>query len=1045
MINNKISFKILIIFTCLSLIGLSLIPYLNLRLNPSQKTSIISVSFTWPGTSSRIIEKEVTSKLEGVLGNLEDLNSIESYTNRGHGLILLKIDSDRASDSKRFEISSLIRQVFTSFPEGVNYPIISLNNTKENESVLLSYSINSFHDFGNTDELLKKTLDKAITNIEGVSKTAFYGLNSYDWQIKYDINKLNKVKLSVSELSNILEGYLSKQQFGIVNKPLNNKSNQSIWLTLSYFNKDHLNLETIPLIKIKDRFVFLKDVATIEYTLSPPSAYYRLNGLETYNLVVYARPNINNIKVANDVKSIISELKLPNHTSLKLTQDNTKFLVKELDKIKKRSFYSILLLVLLIVLVYREYKYLVVLTTGFLVNIFVSIVLCYMLGVELNIYSLVGITIALGIILDNTLVMIDHVRNYQNKKVFLAILSSTVTTIGGIGIVLFSNEKNQGFLRDLGIIISINLIISLIVAYYFIPALIFKIKLSKKTRSSRFNLTRKVVKFKKVYSYFIDYIRRPLLKRSLIVVLILGFGIPLNLLPELIEGDTAISKLYNSTIGHKWFADNVRPTAEKVIGGSLYLFSSNIYDESVYTSPKETALTVKGVMPEGGTIEQLNTAIVIMEQYISSFKNIDFFETNIIDPRNSSIRIFFKNNGNEAFPYDLKNKIETYAIQIGGVDWSVFGVGRGFSNALNSKGLENTIVLKGYNYDILHEYAQSFGEIILEDGKGRVSNISIGKGNNGESPLQEFNLVFKQDKLNLLNLSQSQAYEILESKLYSKRMNAFTGENKNERIQLISKDLSEFDIWSLNNEILSNPNRSIKFGQFSSFGKKRTGSTIHKLNQEYILNLSYKYIGTSKSSKFFRKYKIKEFSSKLPFGFKVEKESSSSSWNVKDKEQYYFLLVGVLIIYFICAILLESLVQPFIVISTIPISFIGVFLTFYTFNFNFDQGGYICFILLIGLSINASLYIINDFNNLRLKYPKRHMQTLFVNAFMSKITPIILTIFTTIVSLMPFLWDANQEVFWFSFAAGTIGGLIFSIIAWFIYLPLFMKFNFKTS
>jgi len=117
--------------------------------------------------------------------------------------------------------------------------------------------------------------------------------------------------------------------------------------------------------------------------------------------------------------------------------------------------------------------------------------------------------------------------------------------------------------------------------------------------------------------------------------------------------------------------------------------------------------------------------------------------------------------------------------------------------------------------------------------------------------------------------------------------------------------------------------------------------------------------------------------------------------------------------------------------------FIGVFLTFYLFGFNFDQGGYASFVLLSGVSVNSALYIINDFNNLRAQYANKDSVWLYFKAFNYKIVPVILTITSTIVGLLPFVWDGQNEVFWFSFAVGSIGGLMFSLIGIYLYLPLF--------
>ena len=143
------------------------------------------------------------------------------------------------------------------------------------------------------------------------------------------------------------------------------------------------------------------------------------------------------------------------------------------------------------------------------------------------------------------------------------------------------------------------------------------------------------------------------------------------------------------------------------------------------------------------------------------------------------------------------------------------------------------------------------------------------------------------------------------------------------------------------------------------------------------------------------------------------------------------------IIYFFCSILFESLKQPFVILSVIPISFIGVFLTFYLFDFNFDQGGLASFVLLSGITVNASIFIINGFNKLKKELPKDNYINLYIEAFKQKIFPITLTIISTILGFIPFVKDGQNEVFWFALGAGTIGGLLFSLLGILIYLPLF--------
>ena len=135
--------------------------------------------------------------------------------------------------------------------------------------------------------------------------------------------------------------------------------------------------------------------------------------------------------------------------------------------------------------------------------------------------------------------------------------------------------------------------------------------------------------------------------------------------------------------------------------------------------------------------------------------------------------------------------------------------------------------------------------------------------------------------------------------------------------------------------------------------------------------------------------------------------------------------------------LFESLTEPLIILSLIPISFIGVFLTFGITGYTFDQGGFAAFVLLCGTVVNAGIYIINHYN-LTCKVGNGVSMHNFLKAYNHKIIPISLTILSSVLGLIPFLYDGESEVFWFAFAVGTMGGMLFSVIALVFFLPLFV-------
>ena len=159
---------------------------------------------------------------------------------------------------------------------------------------------------------------------------------------------------------------------------------------------------------------------------------------------------------------------------------------------------------------------------------------------------------------------------------------------------------------------------------------------------------------------------------------------------------------------------------------------------------------------------------------------------------------------------------------------------------------------------------------------------------------------------------------------------------------------------------------------------------------------------------------------------------------LQESSQYYLLGLIIACVFLICAVIFESLRQPFAILMLIPFPFIGVFPTFWLFGINFDQGGYASFVLLIGLAVNAGIFIINDYNNLKRAFPAVNAYTLYLKAFNHKMVTIVLTIFSTVIGLVPFVLGGQRELFWFAFATGTMGGLLFLFVGVYLFLPVFL-------
>lgn len=1018
--------------------GIALLPALNVQLNPSRPGQSVSVTFDWPDASPRVIEQEVTSKLEGLFGAMTGLTEISSTTTKGSGSINMTFKKTVRLDAVRFELATLVRRVYKDLPEGVTYPQISLGTGGRLRAPIMTYTVNASASPFFIIKYAEVNIVKSLSALKGVSDISVYGATPYEWNISFDPVKLNLLGLNVAGLRNSINSYFRSDVIGLGDVESISGDREQMRVTLAQAGTGNVIWDKIPLGKSGGRVITLGDISEVRYQERQPSSYFRINGLNTVNLVIYATDDVNTIRVAGLVRQEISRISqnLDEGYSIILANDTTEYLSHDLRTLVYRTIASLLILMAFVFLLSRQLRYLALIAFSLFANLIIAVIFYYILGLEIHLYSLAGISVSYGIIIDNSIVMIDHYRHHRDLKVFIAILAATLTTIGSLCVIFFLEDQQRINLTDFAWVMIVNLSVSLLIALLFIPSLMEKFPLKVRKGRSLFRRLRRNVRFSLKYEKALLFINRK--KWAFIALFILGFGIPVHWLPSGIEKESTAADFYNKTLGSELFSEKIKPVMEKVLGGSLRLFSEHVYQRSFYSDPQRTTLYVRGSMPEGCTVQQLNEAVVKIENYISSYDEVEMFQTSVSSYRNGSITITFRPEHEYGyFPFYLKELLTTKAISLGGVDWSIYGVGQGFSNALYSGYRAYQIVLEGYNYDDLYRYAEDVRTRLTTN--QRVDDIQIGGSDiTRMNPLNEYYLEFIPEVFAIRGYTLREFYNYLQERLYRSALNPVYDDNGVSPVVLVSDDAKFYNDWWLVNGPVESGDRMSKLLETAGISKRRTGNDIYKVNQQYQLTVAYNFIGPGELAQRVLDRQIEETSSLLPLGYRVA-AGRAFFWDPGNKTQYYLILLVILIIYFICSILFESLLQPLAIILMIPVSFIGVFLTFYIFGFNFDQGGFASFVLLCGITVNSAIFIVNDYNSLRNRGRSLPSLRTYIKAYNHKIIPVVLTIISTVLGLIPFVWGGQNAVFWFAFAAGTIGGLIFSMTGLIFYLPLFLK------
>ena len=1045
------SFTLIVAFICVALIGLALIPLLPVKLNPSRTLPGFTVQFSMPGTSSRVVEIEATSKLEAMLARIKGIKNIYSTSDNGSGSITIELDKYADIDAVRFEASTIIRQTWPQLPDGVSYPYIRMKRPDENASrPFMSFTLNA----PSTPILIQQYADEHIktrlAQIQGIYKIDLSGATPMEWVLEYDSEQLRRLGITLSDIQQAVSRYYLKEFLGTYNVESSTGGKEWIRLALMPETKDEgFDASRIRVKSAEGKLISLDELVTVSHMEEAPQSYYRINGLNSIYLSITAEETANQLQLSKQVKEEMEAIQkvLPAGYEIHTSYDATEFIHEELNKIYLRTGLTVLILLFFVLIITLNPRYLFLIVVSLSINIAVAVIFYYLFGLEMQLYSLAGITVSLNLVIDNTIVMTDHILHRRNLKAFMSILAATLTTMGALVIIFFLDEKIRLNLQDFAAVVIINLAVSLFVALFFVPALIEKIGLKKRKRrrtQSRFFLLRAslprriTVYFTRFYGWMIRKLCR--WRVAVCILLILLFGLPVFMLPDKVEGEGRATEWYNKTLGSSTYKEKIKPIVDKALGGSLRLFIQKVYNGSYFTRNEEVVLYVYANLPNGSTLEQMNELIKKMEIYLSQFKEIKQFQTSVYNARRGNINIYFtKEHQNSGFPYTLKANIISKALQLGGGSWGVYGLqDQGFSNDVREGAGSFQVKMYGYNYDELYEWAEKLKAKLLTH--RRIKEVIINSYfSYWKDDYQEFYFNLNRERMAQENINANILFSTIRP-IYGKNMEigSVVAENGSEKIKLSSKQSQEYDIWAMQYFPYGTDDKQYKLSELATMEKGQMPQQVAKENQQYRLCLQYEYIGSGEQGNKILKRDLEEFNKELPMGYTAQSERESWGWGKKDNKQYLLLLVVIAIIFFTTSILFNSLKQPLAIIFIIPVSYIGVFLTFYWFKLNFDQGGFASFVLLCGITVNASIYILNEYNAIRRRHPRMSALRAYTKAWNAKILPIFLTVVSTILGFIPFMVGTDKEAFWFPLAAGTIGGLVMSIIGIFFFLPVFV-------
>lgn len=1022
--------KYLISFFYIIVCIIGLVSWNNIHVENTPELNLpsITVSYSWGSTVPEIVEQEITRKVESAANRLRDVSDIRSITREGRSQVTVTFLKNAPVEFRSVELREYLNLLEMDLPTFVSPASITRNIPEEleDQQTFVVYTLSGELDSKNLLEYARQTIKTSVLGIEGLSDVRLQGVEDPALIIEFDKLELEKYRLSSRSIMSEIRQRLNWRNAGFTESQ---DARFSLVVPPEYHSSVDISAMQIS-IPNSLKQIKLSDIAKVTVSDYPSKSIRRVNGSPALTIEFVKESGADAIFLAETIVQRMDELKssLPQEMELRLQIDSTERLREQFNELAFQAWLSAFLVFLVVFLFIRKVRAPFVIIGSVLFSVLMSIAILLVSNYTLNVITLAGLTIALGMLIDNAVVVfeqinpnlpksrkdrIEHVRK-ELPKSFVPVLGSTFTTVGIFIPLLFALEELRLFLLPLAVALTITLICSVIIAFTWIPySLIWLLPVSAKKAK------KKGYKKRKSWTRYALYLLRwrTKLRWAFLLVLIITIGVPLFLIEEPDWEETSWPEFTQI------YFDN-REDIDLWVGGLTNKFVNETYFGSPWRRNSAENISVFIRAPQGTPLSEIDKIVKNYESMVKPYAHaFTFYEARLSEFFGASIQ--FEVNPDYLFdtaPYHFFGEAIYLAARTGNVATSVSGFGDGISTGFGGQSSSYSIKLTGYSYDELIELAEAIKRRLEKN--RRVKDVDINSTSFfSRTDFHQYVLSLDEEKILSQGLNKTELIDAIAIDINP--VNSFGKvEFEGQEMYLIGRSEAK-DFYE---EDLMNSVRQFEMASFdlSSFGvieKEKALTEIRRTNQSYERSISLGFLGNYRMGREFIEEALKEIP--VPIGATVS--FGNSFFNFRDQKNqenlWLVALLSILSVWMIVSALLESWSGPLFVILAIPFCGIGIMAGSLFNDLAFDRGAIAGSLLCIGVVVNNAILLIHQ-KQFEHSIGIKGLRCWF-HVFRKKLRTILITTTTTIFGLLPMLIFGTND-FWESLAVIVVWGLLFS-------------------
>jgi len=1001
----------------IGIIVVAIVSYVKIPLDlfPDIEFPVAVVFTEYPNVGPKEIESTVTRPLEEALSSVNNIDTITSTSKEGLSMIVAKFtwgtDMGLAVSDMRERID--IRKRF--LPDDVENPVVLKFDTSMMPVVMLS--VTGPKDLAYVKKYAEDNLKNLFEQTDGVAAAYVSGGQSYEVKVELIKNRIDAYKLTIDQIIQLLAAENLNIAGGDVKTPY-----MKYTLRTQGEFKSLDDIRNVVVTVKNGTPIYVRDIARVYLAPADVKEIVRLNGENGVILRVQKQSDKNTVIVARNILKKAEEVRktLPKGMDIQPFFNAAEFIELSISNMIKNAVEGALIAILVVLVILRNMRAALIMGLSIPVSIITSFVLMYFFDLSLNMMSMGGLAIGVGMLIDNSIVVLENIFRYREKgarpneasklgadEMGMAITASTLTNLVVFVPFLFSQGLAVQLFKDMALTITFSMLSSLVVALSLVPMLAAKF----------------IPRIEHTYTGKLSFLQ-PLFDRSE-------------------QYFIRLERFYGKVIN--WALDHRRRVIRYVaISFVIGLIMIPIAGMEFMPEYDDAQLTIVAKLPVGTNLETTESVMKMIEK-----RALDVLK------KEEYVVVLVRAGYGEGFTAafgettDYTGKIEMRLVQLSkrkrskneirqalreafkgipGVTFNFSLQGKG-GRILGMGGATISIEVYGYDFEKSSQY--------VEDIRNAIKNIPGLKDIDvsREEGLPEKVIVVNREKASKMGVNAYQIANLIKNNVagYPATRYRFEGDEYDINVRLREADRETIEhIKSI--EINTPIGKRVPVGNLIEIVTKSGPSTIERKMQERVVYLNCKAEGRALSAVV---SDINKAISKLPKPANFDVVIAGAYKDMQDTFQDLLLvmLVAMVLTYVILAAQFESLLRPFIVMFSVPTVIFGVSLFLFLTGTTFNVFTFLGVIMLVGIVVNNAIVLVDYTDILRKRgYGIREA---LVEAGTKRLRPIMMTTLTTILSLIPMASGLGEGSELSSpLARAVMGGMSTAFIFTLVFIPV---------